>query len=127
MKAICVEDRILYLVPDGASIAAWPEVRVSGELIFTASDGGVPYLLDAPDETNLGQLRMGNGQIEVVPPVVNARAHNEALKNQIVAIETRTSNSLTRALREAALGVDGAVARVQSIDNEIAALRAQFL
>lgn len=45
-----------------------------------------------------------------------------AILAQIAAIETKQP----RALREVALGIDGAVDRLRAIDDEISALRAQL-
>lgn len=47
---------------------------------------------------------------------------NTALKLQIASVEA----TQMRALREAVLGLPGAVGRLQAIDNQITALRAQL-
>lgn len=48
--------------------------------------------------------------------------HKTNILYQISAIETKQP----RALREVALGIDGAIARLKAIDEEISALRAQL-
>lgn len=54
--------------------------------------------------------------------VVNGFSPNDILKSKILALESTQH----RAIREAALNMPGAVARLQALDNQIAALRAQL-
>lgn len=56
------------------------------------------------------------------PGFLDQRPKNDLLKRQILILE-RTQ---ARMVREAILNVPGAVARLQALDNQIAAVRAQL-
>lgn len=68
-----------------------------------------------------------NGAFVLKPPVQKSAAEviaeaNALIKSQIATIEARQS----RAVRESLLGVDGAAARLQALEDEISTLRGQL-
>ena len=59
------------------------------------------------------------GELEALQPQIEAEEQNSLIKKQIADIEQKQD----RALRDFAIGIDGAQARLLNIENEIQALR----
>lgn len=85
------------------------------------SDGAPAYGDEASDDSRAfaAWLAAGNGPAPYAPTAAEA---NAPILARIAALEARQA----RPIREHALGVAGAKARVQAIDDDIAVLRAQI-
>lgn len=85
-------------------------------VIVNHSDGNgdTIYYWNIPDT-----LQPTIGELEALQPQIEAEEQNSLIKKQIADIEQKQD----RALRDFAIGIDGAQARLLNIENEIQALR----
>jgi hypothetical protein len=94
---------------------------------FTLQDDGEGAYIAQWSESSLGQQPSASEIAEAAAPAKAQRdrqAHNAPILAEIKTIEDERQ---PRAIRETALGLDGSVARLQALNDQIAALRGQLL